>query len=284
MGISGWVSGNRVLIGNRLLMKIRGCCIALPDGNLERRLCKYGQHAVYLATRGSLSAMFVVSYQADEKIVEALQKAVDNGLGIAVYSCDPNVTPEMLDQLFGVSKNAVSGRWGRRGGTHYQEATAAEDQCDASLARYGRRGKSGGRAMRLPKPIPFYTVGEGNPDHLMGAGSRAVSAADFSQGAESAEHWSRAGLSGNQHCFDPAAPRLFPKPMIGRRDWRCNPSVNGGCAHRRWHGIKTDDCSQTTQIMRTLFIHVHSKRAKASASALLLASIIKIFVKHRDTR
>lgn len=134
MGISGWVSGNRVLIGNRLLMKNHG--VALPDENLERRLCQYGQHAVYLATRGSLSAMFVVSYRADEAIVEALQNAVDGGLGIAVHSCDPNITPELIDQLFGVSQHAVS-IMGAAGRHAYQAASAVEDKCDASLAHMG---------------------------------------------------------------------------------------------------------------------------------------------------
>ena len=135
MGISGWVSGNRVLIGNRLLMKNHG--VALPDENLERQdYCQYGQHAVYLATRGSLSAMFVVSYRADEAIVEALQNAVDGGLGIAVHSCDPNITPELIDQLFGVSQHAVS-IMGAAGRHAYQAASAVEDKCDASLAHMG---------------------------------------------------------------------------------------------------------------------------------------------------
>lgn len=134
MGISGWVAGNRVLIGNRLLMKNHG--IALPDENLERRLCKYGQYAVYLATHGSLSAMFVVSYQADQAIVEALQKAVDQGLGLAVYSCDPNITPELIDRLFGVSKHAVS-MMGATGRHAFKQVSQPSDACDASLAHLG---------------------------------------------------------------------------------------------------------------------------------------------------
>lgn len=134
MGISGWVSGNRVLIGNRLLMKNHG--IELPDNDLERRLCKHGQHAVYLATRGALSAVFVVSYQADEAVVEALQKAVDSGLGLAVYSCDPIVTPELIDELFGVSPYAVSVM--STAGRHaFQKSTRPADACDASLAHFG---------------------------------------------------------------------------------------------------------------------------------------------------
>ncbi len=134
MGISGWVAGNRVLIGNRRLMANHG--IAMPSDDLERRLCKYGQFAVYLATHGRLSAVFAVSYHADESIVEALQQAADCGLGIAVYSCDPNITPELIDRLFGVSQHTVS-VMGTTGRHAFQQASQPCDPCDASLAHMG---------------------------------------------------------------------------------------------------------------------------------------------------
>lgn len=50
MGVSGWVSGHRVLIGNRLLMENHG--IAMPDADFEKRYTRDGKYAVYLSTMG----------------------------------------------------------------------------------------------------------------------------------------------------------------------------------------------------------------------------------------
>lgn len=54
-----------------------------------------------------MSAMFLISYEAGPDAVEAVQDAVESGLGLVVYSCDPNITSEMLAQTFQISPNAV---------------------------------------------------------------------------------------------------------------------------------------------------------------------------------
>ncbi len=94
MGLSGWVGGRRVLIGNRRLLENHG--VDVPTKEYEARYVKNDRHVVYLSTGGELSAMFVVSYLANEEIkalVRALQK---QRVQLLVRSCDPNITAQLV--------------------------------------------------------------------------------------------------------------------------------------------------------------------------------------------
>ena len=134
MGVSGWVSGHRVLIGNRQLMENHG--ISMPDADFEKKYTRDGKHAVFLSTMGILSAMFLISYQASDSMKEAVQNAVDSGLSLVVYSCDPNINEQMLSEAFEIPKNAV--RVMNAASRHiYNQHTLKADGADASLAHLG---------------------------------------------------------------------------------------------------------------------------------------------------
>lgn len=105
MGISGWVSGRRVLIGNRELMDYHG--IWVPDADIIRRYESSGISTVFLSDSGQLSAIFFLKYTADEDIASALRAAQDNGLAFSVRSVDPNVDLKLICRVFGLSEHAV---------------------------------------------------------------------------------------------------------------------------------------------------------------------------------
>ncbi len=90
MGLSGWVDGRRVLVGNRRLLSNHG--VDVPSSDYEARYAKNGRRLVYLSTAGELSAMFVVSYLPDESVKMALQDLCRAKVTLLVRSCDPNVT------------------------------------------------------------------------------------------------------------------------------------------------------------------------------------------------
>ena len=90
MGLSGWVDGRRVLVGNRRLLQNHG--VDVPSSDYESRYAKNGRRLVYLSTAGELSAMFVVSYLADEAIADALHELCRAKATLLVRSNDPNVT------------------------------------------------------------------------------------------------------------------------------------------------------------------------------------------------
>ncbi len=98
MGLSGWVDGRRVLVGNRRLLQNHD--IDVPSSDYEARYAKNGRRLVYLSTAGELSAMFVVSYLPDESIAEALREVCRAKVTLLIRSNDPNITAEDLCRDF----------------------------------------------------------------------------------------------------------------------------------------------------------------------------------------
>lgn len=98
MGISGWVGGRRVLVGNRQLLQNHG--VDVPSGDFEQRHLQEGRQPVYLSTAGALSALFIVSYQADPTLAKALRRITAQGISVLIRSCDPNITEKLVCDTF----------------------------------------------------------------------------------------------------------------------------------------------------------------------------------------
>ncbi|HIW74296.1 MAG TPA: hypothetical protein H9684_08220 [Firmicutes bacterium] len=136
MGMSGWVGGRRVLIGNRRLLENHG--VDVPSRDYEARYTKDHRQLVYLSTAGELSAMFVVSYLADEGIAAALEALEGAGITLLVRTCDPNVTEEMVCRVFDLDPYYVE-IMGAPAGRRYEQLTAEEkEKNEAVMASNGR--------------------------------------------------------------------------------------------------------------------------------------------------
>lgn len=105
MGLSGWVDGRRVLVGNRRLLQNHG--VDVPSSDYEARYAKNGRRLVYLSTAGELSAMFVVSYLPDEAIGDALRQLCRAHVTLLVRSNDSNITAADLCQDFDLDEYYV---------------------------------------------------------------------------------------------------------------------------------------------------------------------------------
>ncbi|MBP0962835.1 MAG: hypothetical protein J6Q99_00885, partial [Oscillospiraceae bacterium] len=99
MGLSAWVNGKRVLIGNRELMHQHG--IELPGWEVESQLQFEGSNLLYLANSGQLTAIYVLSYGCNQDIAEALEELADRDMTLVVYTTDPNITPGLIDDVLG---------------------------------------------------------------------------------------------------------------------------------------------------------------------------------------
>lgn len=114
MGLSGWVSGRRVLIGNRKLLDNHG--IDIPSKDYEQRYAINGRQLVYLSIAGELSAMFVVSYVADPQIQEMLTRVTKQRITLLVRTCDQNINEHLIAEVFDLNGfyveilNAPAGR------------------------------------------------------------------------------------------------------------------------------------------------------------------------------
>ncbi len=105
MGISAWVNGKRVLIGSHELMRRHE--IDCPSKDFESRYARDGRRVLYLANSGELTAMFVVSYNADPEIAEILTSLERHGVFASVYTSDPNITSELISLAYGVKKSSI---------------------------------------------------------------------------------------------------------------------------------------------------------------------------------
>ena len=105
MGLSAWVDGKRVLIGNRELMHQH--CIELPGYEVESQLQLEGSNLLYLANSGQLTAIYVLGYGCNEDIAEALEELADRDMTLVVYTTDPNITPQLIDDVLGYPADLV---------------------------------------------------------------------------------------------------------------------------------------------------------------------------------
>lgn len=104
-GIVAGVEGREVLIGSRDLMISHG--IQVPTREYEKRYAKEGMELVYLATAHELTAVFLVTLQADENVERALQALESEGIPIVVQTADALLTGERIADLFGLSEDTV---------------------------------------------------------------------------------------------------------------------------------------------------------------------------------
>lgn len=105
LGISAWVQGRRVLVGNREMLVHHN--IEAPSRESERKYKHDGRQVMYLAVSGKLSAMFVVSYGVNEDIAERLQRLNGSGMTILVRTTDANITEELIEDYFELEPNSV---------------------------------------------------------------------------------------------------------------------------------------------------------------------------------
>ncbi len=98
MGLSAWVNSKRVLIGNRELMMNHG--VEIPSRDYEEKYVGGGRDILYLSNSGELTAMFVLSYHADEEVKRSLDIFARRGVKLVINCTDPNITVDKLAALF----------------------------------------------------------------------------------------------------------------------------------------------------------------------------------------
>ncbi len=105
MGLSAWVNSKRVLIGNRELMLNHG--VDIPSHDYEGKYVGGGRDILYLSNSGELTAMFVLSYNADPEVARSLGLLAKRGIRLVVNCSDPNVTIEKIVELYGYPADQI---------------------------------------------------------------------------------------------------------------------------------------------------------------------------------
>ena len=105
MGLSAWVDGKRVLIGNAQLMQNHG--VSTPSKDYEERYIGEGKDILYLSNSGELIAMFALSYGSDKRVAPVLRELSERGVALIVHSTDPNITPGKLSMLYSYPEHFI---------------------------------------------------------------------------------------------------------------------------------------------------------------------------------
>ncbi len=105
MGISGWINGQKVIMGNRNMMKHHN--FILGDESEEEKYTHDGRKVIYLAIANSLAAMIVVSYAPDKKLKPFIKRLGTDGVTILLRNNDSNITTDMINETYGVRFNNI---------------------------------------------------------------------------------------------------------------------------------------------------------------------------------
>jgi len=137
MGVSGWVENLPVLVGNRDMLKEHH--VELPSKDYEQ-IIKRGQnrHLVYIAISGRPCAVMLVQYKADADTADAVRDMVSNGVSLVVYTTDPNVTSELVSEIYEIPARLVT-ILSVRAGSEYDKLThTILNRAPAVLCTVGR--------------------------------------------------------------------------------------------------------------------------------------------------
>lgn len=171
MGVSGWVDGRRVLVGNRRLLQNHG--VDVPSDAYEARYATDGRQLVYLSTAGELSAMFVLSYLPDDGLAEKCRELSRCRIDLLVRTCDPNVTEAQLCETWELDDYHVAVMDGAAARA-FTALPSESESCPAVLATDGRlpaliaalvgchrlrRGFAASRALQLIGALLGLTAG-----------------------------------------------------------------------------------------------------------------------------
>lgn len=135
-GICGRVDGRRILIGNRSL--IINHHLEAPNRDDENQYATGSKQVIYIAVDESIAAMMVLTYTADRRRKNELQRLEDHGVSIVVRTTDVNVTAQFVSRLFGIDNASVTVLSNDLGEIYADLVKDEIPRSDATIATKGR--------------------------------------------------------------------------------------------------------------------------------------------------
>ena len=134
-GLTGKIDGKIVRVGNREFLDSYGV-FGLSDVELEEKAKKNGCFIVYTAIDSEVCGMFVLKYKSiDPDIEDAIYDLVANGITLAVKSNDPNITAELIAEIYSIPKEYVSVM--EAGEAHYHDEITRPTKNGNSVLAFG---------------------------------------------------------------------------------------------------------------------------------------------------
>ena len=136
LGLVGWVNGDRILVGNRELM--RKYSINMPEKDIEETYHHQHKQTTFIAHSGVLVAMLITTYRPSIEIAKELQRAEYNGISLLISTSDCNITSEQVSEDFGVFYRSVKVLPTGLGNVCKEVTGVHEEKSRAYLATRGR--------------------------------------------------------------------------------------------------------------------------------------------------
>lgn len=105
MGISGWVNGLEVVIGNRDILKKYK--VDPPSRDYETKYTKKNEGLLYIAVNKELVAMFILEYEPNKSLKNKLFKVLKSGIDIIIRTSDTNITPSRISSDFKIPEGLI---------------------------------------------------------------------------------------------------------------------------------------------------------------------------------
>ncbi len=135
-GVVGRVDGQTIYIGVRgLLINHR---LEAPSREEETQYASGNKNIIYIAVDADVVAMLVLTYAADRRRKNELQRLEDSGISVLVRTTDPNVTVGLVSRLFGIDSASVGILDGQLGEIARQLTQETAPRADAVAATKGR--------------------------------------------------------------------------------------------------------------------------------------------------
>ncbi len=104
LGLSGWIRGEKVLIGNRNLLINHN--LEAPPKGAEVACLKEGKKVLYIAIDGQVAAMLVVGYAKNEQMKKYLSRLDRHGITVVVTTNDCNIDEDFLALEFNMPRES----------------------------------------------------------------------------------------------------------------------------------------------------------------------------------
>lgn len=135
-GIIGRIDGKRVFIGTRSLLINHH--LEPPSKNDETEYSVGNNQIIYIAVDLEVVAMMVISYTADRKRKNELQRLEDNGISVVIRTNDPNITQQFVSRIFNLEAASVSVLPAELGDIYVGLVSDEVPRSDATVATKGR--------------------------------------------------------------------------------------------------------------------------------------------------
>lgn len=105
LGVSGWLSDCKILLGNRTFMENHSIQIpeaAFIDKHISKELYK-----LFLSINGSFVCCFALYYSPVESVKKDLQNLVRQGTNLIILATDPNLTDDAIEKMLSFPADSV---------------------------------------------------------------------------------------------------------------------------------------------------------------------------------